>query len=142
MEAKTYPGVTADHFARIVQNARHSTGLNITLTPCGEASGDGIVISWRFLGDNLTVQCLSKPWYVPASAVQSKLDALVEQSRPDPSRPDPSRSVPIRPDPPRQSDSLRCGTWIKTGCEREIACEACCCCARHCMCSKTRVTAA
>ena len=89
VEAKTYPGVTADHFARIVWNARHSTGLNITLTPCGEASGDGIVISWRFDSgaNNLTIQCLSKPWYVPASAIQSKLDALVEQSRPEPSCP-------------------------------------------------------
>ncbi len=28
-----------------------------------------------------------------------------------------------------------CGTWVRTGCERPIACE-CCCCVEHCMCKK------
>lgn len=27
-----------------------------------------------------------------------------------------------------------CGTWIRTGCESEITCEACCCCGAHCAC--------
>jgi hypothetical protein len=34
---------------------------------------------------------------------------------------------------------MMCGTWIVTGCEREITCEACCCCDQHCQCKKTRV---
>lgn len=34
---------------------------------------------------------------------------------------------------------LWCGTWIRTGCEREIECEECCCCRKHCTCSGTRV---
>jgi hypothetical protein len=25
-----------------------------------------------------------------------------------------------------------CGTWITTGCERDITCEECCCCPEHC----------
>ena len=34
---------------------------------------------------------------------------------------------------------MMCGTWLATGCEREITCEQCCCCGEHCDCSKTRV---
>jgi hypothetical protein len=31
-----------------------------------------------------------------------------------------------------------CGTWVRTGCEREITCEGCYCCAEHCQCLETQ----
>jgi hypothetical protein len=38
--------------------------------------------------------------------------------------------------PPTTAESWHgvCGTWVNTGCEHAISCEACCCCVQHCQC--------
>jgi hypothetical protein len=49
----------------------------------GYASADGVTINWNYdpTSQVLVLQCLQKPWYVPESLVDDKLDALVRSTQ-------------------------------------------------------------
>ena len=82
MTARTYEGITSIHYAKIVAEADKE--LSMTLAGnSGYASADGVTINWNYdpASQVLVLQCLAKPWYVPESLVDDKLDALVRNTQ-------------------------------------------------------------
>ena len=79
MDAKTYIGITPERFGQICLTAKAETGIDIQAVPQGQASGNGVTISWDYDRDanTLVIQCLKKPWYYPESAIIQRLNDLV-----------------------------------------------------------------
>lgn len=79
LPAQSFAGVTPEHFASLMSEVTKETGLAVSGNS-GTASKSGFTVSWNYdpsVGV-LTMQVLDKPWIVPASVCQSKIQELVE----------------------------------------------------------------
>jgi len=76
----TFSGITPNQFAQMVLKAKES-GIDLHGNT-GAASKFGVEISWNYSPDTqqLTLQCLSTPFFVNPADVQAKLQSLVEQT--------------------------------------------------------------
>ena len=79
LPAQSFAGVTPEHFASIMAEVAKDTGLAVSGNS-GTASKSGFIVSWSYDPEVgvLTMQVLDKPWIVPASTVQSKIQELVQ----------------------------------------------------------------
>ncbi len=73
LELLTFENVTPTDWCRI-QAGLVDDGIHIS-TDAGQQEANGIRIQWRYdaQSEQLLVQCLKKPLYVPAAMVQSRL---------------------------------------------------------------------
>jgi hypothetical protein len=60
-----------------IKRAVSSQGVAIS-SDYGEAEKDGIRIRWTFYGQRLEVQCVKKPWIIPASVVNDRIRQMFQ----------------------------------------------------------------
>lgn len=82
MDAITFNVISQAHFDRIRDEVRQETGMEITGNK-GSSSAHGFTVSWEYVPETqcLTVQCTEKPWVIPASVVQGKLNEIVQDTQ-------------------------------------------------------------
>lgn len=74
MSSKTYP---IPNPAAVAEKIKAAGGPQLDITkPTGEASGDGVTLSWNISDGYVTVSIVKKPFYVPESTVWSHADTL------------------------------------------------------------------
>ena len=82
-KAITFPGITRERFeairARLVEQAQGRASIEVA-GDTGNASGDGVKVEWCYSEplQALTLQCVSKPFFVLESVVADKLRSFVE----------------------------------------------------------------
>ena len=76
---QVFNDVTPAQFDTICKIVHDQCGITISeLTGEGEKQGVGITWKYDHKGETLTLQCVKKPWIVPASMVQQKIKDAVE----------------------------------------------------------------
>ena len=72
LQQQVFTGITPDKFISLVAKVGKDTGVAISGNS-GEAKSDDEKweFSWNYVPEigNLTIQCLKKPFYIPASSV-------------------------------------------------------------------------
>lgn len=77
LPAQTFHSITPTAFIALKEKVAAKLGITIT-TDSGQDTAQGFTVSWDYdsAEQELTIQVLSKPWYVPASLVQSEINSL------------------------------------------------------------------
>ena len=93
MKPRTYQSITAERWAAMLAYLKllcccfvteADKALGITLAGyTGSATAYHVTITWNYNPTTLALilQCTDKPWYVPESLVDDKLDALVRNTQ-------------------------------------------------------------
>ncbi len=78
----TFNGITQERFQAIAIQVKAQTGVAVSGNT-GTAAQSGFRLTWNYVpgAQTLTIQCLDKPFFAPASMVQSKITDLVEQTK-------------------------------------------------------------
>ena len=75
-----FKGVTPEKYARLVEKAR-AEGIELNGNS-GRASKFGVEITWNYLPDaqELTIQCLSTPFFMSTADVDGRIQKLVQEA--------------------------------------------------------------
>jgi hypothetical protein len=77
---QTFSGISPDRFARLTTQAR-AAGIEID-SNSGSATKFGVHVGWNYdpATEQLTLQCLSTPFFIQPADIDNRLRALVEES--------------------------------------------------------------
>jgi hypothetical protein len=80
-EAQVFSGITPGQFAKLTEKAKDA-GMDIKGN-CGTASEFGVEVAWKYAPETqqLTLHCLKTPFFIRAADINSKIQALVKESR-------------------------------------------------------------
>lgn len=70
---KTYSPISAEQMAKFREEAA-ANGIAVPAGNSGQLVTHGCTLSFSYDGTNLGITILSKPFYIPASAIWSNLD--------------------------------------------------------------------
>jgi hypothetical protein len=75
-----FTGITAERYAVLCQKAQ-AAGIALS-GPSGTACKFGVEVSWTYSAETeqLTLQCLSTPFFMRPEDVNAKIQALVKES--------------------------------------------------------------
>lgn len=79
LDPQTFAGIAPAGFQAIADKVKAETGVTVEGNS-GHASAKGFELGWQYdpEKETLVIQCLSKPFLIPASVVQAKIRQLVE----------------------------------------------------------------
>ncbi|MEJ0026853.1 MAG: hypothetical protein WDN01_12570 [Rhizomicrobium sp.] len=74
-----FNGVTQQAWECGTEEVKRQYGIVID-SNSGTASKDGFAIKWNYVpaAQTLSIQCTKSPWYVPCSAINNRINDLVE----------------------------------------------------------------
>ncbi len=78
--AQVFSGISTEQYDRLIQKAQ-AAGIALSGNS-GIATKLGVEVSWSYLPatQELTIQCLSTPFFVKPEEVYAKIQALVNES--------------------------------------------------------------
>lgn len=76
--AQVFSGVTPEQYAQLVEKAA-AAGIALTGN-AGKAETFGVEVEWNYSPDSqeLTIQCLSTPFFITPDAVNARIAGLVK----------------------------------------------------------------
>lgn len=85
--AQTFAGIDTARFLAIAEKVRSKTGVAVAGAE-GQASANGFTLAWKYSPESqqLTVECLKKPFFVSGGLVLRNVQQLVEETCPDSSK--------------------------------------------------------
>ncbi len=76
---QTFNNVSENSWDKIKNAVQSELGITIS-TDNGNATKDGFTISWNYIASKqeLDIQAVDSPWYVPCSLINNKIHSLIE----------------------------------------------------------------